>query len=120
MLEWLERGAPAADTVAAAVEAGAVMSWINAAEVYYRVHRDRGRDSAEQVLADLRTSVLLDEATPPRTIAAARLKAIHPIALADCFAAATAAAQAVPLLTGDPELIEAPDLGCGVVDLRAA
>jgi len=42
-----------------------------------------------------------------------------PIALGDCFAAATAAAHGLVLLTGDPELIELPDALCAVEDLRA-
>jgi predicted nucleic acid-binding protein len=48
----------------------------------------------------------------------ARLKARAPIALADCFAAVTAAAHDVILLTGDPELIELPDPPCTIEDLR--
>lgn len=49
----------------------------------------------------------------------ARLKAIHPIALADCFAAATAAAAGAQLLTGDPELIDrSARLPCEIVDCR--
>ena len=52
-------------------------------------------------------------------VEAARLKARASIALADCFAAATAAAHGVPLLTGDPELIELDDPPCVVEDLRS-
>ena len=51
-------------------------------------------------------------------IEAARLKAAHPIALADCFAIATAAAHGLPLLTGDPEILSRVDLPCVVEDLR--
>lgn len=94
------------------------MSWINVAEVYYRTEREHGRAQAELILQRLRSGIVLDEATPSRTLAAARVKAVHPIALADCFAVATARAHDAPLLTGDPELIDAPDLGCAVVDLR--
>jgi predicted nucleic acid-binding protein len=50
----------------------------------------------------------------------ARLKACAPIALADCFAAVTAAAHGLPLLTGDPELIDLDDPPCVVEDLRPA
>mgnify|MGYP001171537974 CR=1 FL=1 len=94
------------------------MSWINLAEVYYRVWRDHGQLEAETVLAELRQTLTLDEATPARTIQAARIKAVHPIALADCFAAATAAAHGIPLLTGDPEILDAQSLPCDVEDLR--
>ena len=48
----------------------------------------------------------------------ARLKARLPAALGDCFAVATAAAHGLPLLTGDPELLERRDLPCQTVDLR--
>lgn len=94
------------------------MSWINLAEVYDRVHRDHGPGEAETVLSLLRGVLSLDEATPARTLEAARIKARHPIALADCFAVATAAAHHLTLLTGDPELVNAVALGCVVEDLR--
>lgn len=51
--------------------------------------------------------------------AAAILKADNSIALADCFAIALAAEEGAALLTGDPEIIEADQLPCRVVDLRA-
>jgi len=51
--------------------------------------------------------------------AAAALKAAHPMALADCFAVALAAAEDAVLLTGDPEIIDrAEALPCKVEDLR--
>ena len=53
--------------------------------------------------------------------AVASLKADHPIALADCFAIAVAAANGAELLTGDPEIIErADDLPCAVTDPRGS
>ncbi len=118
MIAWLDGLEPAAARVEALVSERPVMSWINVAEVNYRVSRDHGADEAETVLAMLRAHLTLDVASPQRVIEAARIKARHAIALADCFAAATAAAYNVPLLTGDPELLEATDLGCTVDDLR--
>jgi predicted nucleic acid-binding protein len=53
-------------------------------------------------------------------IEAARLKARAPIALADCFAAVTAAGHGVVLFTGDPELVELVDPPCVVEDLRVS
>lgn len=94
------------------------MSWVNLAEVYYRVHRDHGVSEAETVLVTLQRMLTLDDATPARVMAAARIKAVEAIALADCFAAATAAAHGATLLTGDPELVTAQALGCPVEDLR--
>ncbi len=55
-----------------------------------------------------------------RMIEAARLKARASIALADCFAVATAAAHGLTLLTGDPELLELVDAPCRLEDLRPA
>ncbi len=118
ILAWLDGDEPAAAIVDAGLEARPVMSWINVAEVYYRVDRDHGRDEAERVLTDLRGRLALDEATSGRVIEAARVKSIHPIALADCFALATAAAYGCPLLTGDPEIVAASMEGVDLVDLR--
>jgi predicted nucleic acid-binding protein len=52
-------------------------------------------------------------------IDAARLKARTTLALADCFAATTAAAHRLVLLTGDPELLDLNDPPCRLEDLRA-
>jgi predicted nucleic acid-binding protein len=59
----------------------------------------------------------LDIATPERVMAAARIKAVYPLAYGDAFAVATAAAYDAVLLTGDPELTSRP-VGCRVEDLR--
>jgi hypothetical protein len=56
-------------------------------------------------------------ATPERVLAAARIKPAHPIAFADCFAAATTAARRAVLYPGDPELLER-EVGCRTRDLR--
>lgn len=95
-----------------------VMSWLNAIEVYSRVERDHGRGDADEVLAQLRSVVELDLPGPLRMVEVARLKARLPIAIAACFAVATASAHALPLLTGDPEILERDDLPCEVEDLR--
>lgn len=94
------------------------LSWVNLAEVHYRLHRDHGQEDADTAVRELTALCRMDIATPDRTLQAARIKAAHAIALADCFAAATAAARGVALLTGDPELIDARGLGCEVVDIR--
>lgn len=100
------------------IESRPVVSWINLVEVYYRIERDHGRDAADETLAALRRTVSPDLPGTARMIEAARLKARAPIALADCFAAVTAAAHDVTLLTGNPELIELPDPPCAIEDLR--
>jgi predicted nucleic acid-binding protein len=93
------------------------MSWVNLGEVYYTVHRAAGAAEAESTLTLLRPMLLLDSATPERVLSAARIKAAHPLAYADAFAIATAAAHKAVLLTGDPEITER-SVGCKVEDLR--
>ncbi len=55
---------------------------------------------------ELRATLSPDLPGTARMVDAARLKARAAIALADCFAATTAAAHDLTLLTGDPELLE--------------
>ena len=52
-----------------------------------------------------------------RVLAASRIKAEHPMAFADAFAVATALAFDATLLTGAPEIIDAP-LDLEILDLR--
>jgi predicted nucleic acid-binding protein len=94
-----------------------IMSWINLGEVYYTIHRTAGGAEAESTLTLLRPMLSLDPATPERVLAAARIKAAHPLAYGDAFAIATAAAHKAVLLTGDPEITDR-SVGCKVEDLR--
>jgi predicted nucleic acid-binding protein len=93
------------------------VSWPNIGEVAHQLERRHGLAGSELVVDRLRAAVALDEVTPDRVLAAAHIKAAHPIAFADCFAVATATARAATLFTGDPEILER-DLGCAVLDLR--
>ena len=93
------------------------MSWINLGEVHYTVHRSAGAAEADTTIAQLRPLLTLDAATPERVMAAARIKAVHPLAYGDASAAATAAAHDAVLLTGDRELTSR-SVGCRVEDLR--
>ncbi len=95
------------------------MSWVNAVEVYYRIERDHGRAAADGVLSDLRGSLELELPGVSRMGETARLRSVLAIALADCFAVATAAAHDLTLLTGDPEILDRTGLPCAVEDLRA-
>jgi uncharacterized protein len=80
------------------------MSMINAGELYYILHRERGVDQAEAALGDLRAlPITLYAATDERIVAAARLKAQHPVSYADAFAATLAQELNALLVTGDPE-----------------
>lgn len=93
------------------------MSWINLGEVYYTVHRTAGAAEAESTLTLLRPMLALEAVTPERVLAAARIKATHPLACGDAFAVATAAAHSAVLFTGDPEITRR-SVGCRVEDLR--
>lgn len=122
VLAWLDGEEPAAGLVAEALDRErSAMSWVNLVEVHYRTARDHGREEADQVLAELRPQITEDLPGVLAMRAVASLKAEHPIALADCFAVALAAAEGAVLLTGDPEIIErADELPCKVTDLRAS
>jgi ribonuclease VapC len=83
------------------------MSWINAGEVYYSVYRNQGKESADQARALLKTyPIRWVEITEKNIFIAAELKALHPIAFADCFAAAIAIHNKATVITGDPEFKE--------------
>jgi predicted nucleic acid-binding protein len=119
VLAWLDGEEPAAAAVEKAFEAERPwMSWLNLGEVAYQLERRHGAEEAGTTVRRLRAALALDELTPDRVLAAARIKAAHPIAFADCFAAATATARHATLYTGDPELLERK-LGCRTRDLRS-
>lgn len=106
VLQWLEGMEPAAGRVEAVMAGRPVMSWINLGEVYYIAIRSVDEETAKGVLADLRSRVMADVATPERVLAAARIKAVHPMALGDAFAVAAGLEHDAVILTGDPEIIE--------------
>jgi len=118
ILAWLDGEEPAVTRISALIGERPVVSWVNLVEVYYRIERDHGRDAADDTLTDLRRQLSPDLPGTARMIEAARLKARAAIALADCFAAVTAAAHDLVLLTGDPELIDLPNPPCPIEDLR--
>jgi predicted nucleic acid-binding protein len=122
VLAWLDGDEPAATAVDQVLDQERpAMSWINLIEVHYRTARDHGKEDADRVLDELRPRITehLPGVSAMRTTA--NLKAEHPMALADCFAAALAASEGAVLLTGDPEIIDrAKKLPCEVKDLRGA
>jgi predicted nucleic acid-binding protein len=80
------------------------LSLINWGEVVYIVRREKGDLAAHEIIARLDVLPIVLRGVDRRLVyAAARLKAEHPIAYADAFAAATANALDVPVVTGDPE-----------------
>jgi predicted nucleic acid-binding protein len=118
VLAWLDGDEPAAGAVQEAFNAERPwMSWLNIGEVAYQLERRHGADEAAVVVGRVRAAVALDDVTPERVLAAAHIKAVHPIAFGDCFAAATALAREATLFTGDPELLDG-DIGCDMRDLR--
>jgi len=119
VLAWLDGEEPALSRVEELISTRPIVSWINLVEVYYRLERDQGRIAADDTLASVRSVVSPELPGTTRMIEAARLKARAPIALGDCFAVTTAAAHDLVLLTGDPEIIDLPDLPCQIEDLRA-
>jgi len=120
VLAWLDGEQPALSRIEDVVDSRPVISWINLVEVYYRLERDHGRDRADETLTALRAALTPDLPGTARMIEAARLKAHAAIALGDCFAATTAAAHGLTLLTGDPELLDLPDPPCLMEDLRGS
>jgi predicted nucleic acid-binding protein len=119
ILAWLDGEEPALSRLNELIVSRPVVSWVNLVEVYYRVERDHGRQAADEILTSLRRNLAPDLPGTARMIEAARLKARAAIALADCFAATTAAAHDLVLLTGDPELLDLQDPPCRLEDLRA-
>jgi uncharacterized protein with PIN domain len=121
VLAWLDGEEPAAEIVQRTLDSERpAISWINLVEVEYQVRRQHGIQDAEEVLGRLRELVDEELAGVARMRAVAALKAEHPVALADCFAIATAAARSATLITGDPEILDRADaLPCAVTDARA-
>ena len=80
------------------------LSVINFGEIYYTTLRERGLEKAEEVRFFMRQiPVTIVNADTDITIEAARLKAAHPVAYADCFAAALGIRTQAKVITGDPE-----------------
>lgn len=119
VLAWLDGEQPAHARIEQLLERKPAISWVNVIEVYYRIERDHGRPRADDTLRELRKTLEFDMPGTAKMVEVARLKAAMPIALADCFAIATAVARKAVLLTGDPEILDRNDLPCAVEDLRA-
>ena len=81
------------------------MSMVNFSEVHSSLLRDRGPEAADQDTLWLRQLLVLEPTTPEVVTVAARIKCAYYMSLGDAFAAATAMIHAVPLWTGDAELL---------------
>lgn len=80
------------------------MSVINLGEIYYNTMRERGVEKANETkLIIEQLPVKIVDADKTITMEAAKLKASHPVAYADCFAAALGVTKKCKVVTGDPE-----------------
>ena len=103
------KGEPAAEKVeaflASAQDDGAelLVTTVNLAEVWYSIARSRSEAEADDAVAKLcRLGLRVVDADWELAREAARFKAKHGIAFADCFAAALAKLRNVEIVTGDP------------------
>lgn len=80
------------------------LSVINYGELYYNTLRERGREKADEArFITEQLPITIVNADMDITIEAARLKGTHPVAYADCFAAALGIRKRAKVVTGDPE-----------------
>jgi len=80
------------------------LSLINLGEVAYIVERERGLAQAQETLGLIdQMPIEILPASREVVLAAAHVKAGHPIAYADAFAVAAAQSLDAVVLTGDPE-----------------
>lgn len=80
------------------------LSVINFGEIYYNTLRERGIEKANETkLIIEQLPIIIIDADKPITIEAAKLKALYPVAYADCFAAAMGVMKKSKVVTGDPE-----------------
>jgi len=106
ILRYLDGTPPAATAVADVLDdQRPLVSWINLGEVFYVIRRLHGEAAATQTVRDICAVTTPKLPSESGVIQAARLKAQHPMAYADAFAAATAISHSATLLTGDPELL---------------
>ncbi len=81
-----------------------LLSVINLGEIYYIVSRKLGMETARAVVEDIsKLSVNMIDAGTDRALAAAEIKARHPLSYADAFAVAAAMEFSGTIVTGDPE-----------------
>lgn len=80
------------------------LSLINFGEVAYITEREKGTQQAVELLEDIRRlPITLSRIDEERILAAAHIKAHHPVSYADAFAIALAQEFGAAVVTGDPE-----------------
>jgi PIN domain nuclease of toxin-antitoxin system len=83
-------------------EAKIIINKVNLVEVYYGFYQDRGKEYAEQILDDIKQSIVAIEDISDDVFAeTGRLKATYRVSLADAFALAEASVSNGILLTAD-------------------
>ncbi len=101
------RSAPKRSSLLRAAQAGETRLFlcaVNFGEVNYNALRERGPETGEEVrFMSERLPITLVDADLGLTLEAAKLKAAHPVAYADCFAAALGKREKARVVTGDPE-----------------
>lgn len=110
------RGEPFRKTVQALIgqaKQGAIelrLTSVNAGEIVYGVERALGRAAGEDVLSEIQQWTHIVSADLELSLRAGWLKLRGGISYADCFAAALAHRDGLPLITGDPEFRRVEDV----------
>lgn len=87
-----------------------LMTWVNVGEVAYIVERRWDKERVYQAIGTLEaTKIEIVEVGRELAMKAAAIKAGHPLAYADAFAAALAVSEGGILVTGDPEFEQVED-----------
>jgi PIN domain nuclease of toxin-antitoxin system len=94
------------------------MSSVNLGEVYYSLVGTHGRRVANEWTLRIREAVEVEDPDWELVRAAAEVKARGGVSYADAFCIATASRHRMPLMTGDPEIVERAE-GVEVLDLRS-
>lgn len=82
------------------------MSVVNWGEVYYATWRDRGKQTAQQTLAEIsQFPIEFEEANLEATRLAVELKAQYALPYADCFAASLALRRNASIVTSDSDFL---------------
>lgn len=104
---------PAVQRLIEAAKQGSVafrLTSVNAGEIVYGVERALGRTAGEFVLEEIQDWTEIVTADLELSLRAAWLKLRGGISYADCFAAALAHRDGMPVLTGDPEFRRVEDV----------
>ena len=116
IVAWLldQAAAPAVESFMQEADAGnlhLLMSWINVGEVYYIISKRHGHERAVDFL-DRLPSLPIRVMLPDEDgiLAAAEVKAAHPVSYSDAYAISLAQSENASVITGDDEIRK-----CGVV-----